>query len=60
MPQGRRSRLIIRRVDPWTILKFSVLLFLSTYFVVLVAGIVLVVKDPAGLPARAEANYPNP
>lgn len=41
MPQGRRSRLIIRRVDPWTILKFSVLLFLSTYFVVLVAGIVL-------------------
>jgi hypothetical protein len=41
MPQGRRSRLIIRRVDPWTILKFSVLLFLSTYFVVLVAGVVL-------------------
>jgi hypothetical protein len=41
MPQGRRSRLIIRRVDPWTVLKFSVLLYLSTYFVVLVAGIVL-------------------
>nr|QEO74233.1 hypothetical protein [uncultured bacterium] len=41
MPQGRRSRLIIRRVDPWTILKFSVLLYLSMYFVVLVAGIVL-------------------
>lgn len=39
--QGRRSRLIIRRVDPWTILKFSALLFLSAYFVVLVAGIVL-------------------
>ena len=29
MPQGRRSRLIIRRFDPWTILKFSVLLYLS-------------------------------
>src|SRR5438477_3330677 len=41
MPQGRRSRLIIRRVDPWTILKFSVLLYLSVYFVLLVAGIVL-------------------
>jgi hypothetical protein len=41
MPQGRRSRLIIRRVDPWTVLKFSVLLYLSMYFVVLVAGIVL-------------------
>ena len=39
--QGRRSRLIIRRVDPWTVLKFSALLYLSTYFVVLVAGIVL-------------------
>jgi len=41
MPQGRRSRLIIRRVDPWTVLKFSVLLYLSMYFVILVAGIVL-------------------
>ena len=39
--QGRRSRLIIRRVDPWTILKFSALLFASAYFVILVAGIVL-------------------
>ena len=39
--QGRRSRLIIRRVDPWTILKFSALLFTSAYFVILVAGIVL-------------------
>lgn len=41
MAQGRRSRLIIRRFDPWTILKFSVLLYLSTYFVILVAGVVL-------------------
>ena len=39
--QGRRSRLIIRRVDPWTILKFAVLLFASMYFVILVAGLVL-------------------
>src|SRR5262245_13462203 len=41
MPQGRRSRLVIRRVDPWSILKFSVLLYLSVYFVILVAGVVL-------------------
>ncbi|MGH9276799.1 MAG: DUF3566 domain-containing protein [Acidimicrobiales bacterium] len=41
MAQGRRSRLIIRRFDPWTILKFSVLLYLSMYFVILVAGVVL-------------------
>jgi hypothetical protein len=40
-PQGRRSRLIVRRVDPWTVLKFSALLYVSVYFVVLVAGIVL-------------------
>lgn len=39
--QGRRSRLIIRRVDPWTVLKFSVLLFSSMYFVIVVAGLVL-------------------
>lgn len=41
MPQGRRSRLIIRRVDPWTILKFSALLFVCMYVVILVAGIIL-------------------
>lgn len=40
-PQGRRSRLIIRRVDPWTVLKFSALLYVSLYFVIIVAGIVL-------------------
>lgn len=40
-PQGRRSRLVIRRVDPWTVLKFSALLYVSLYFVVLVAGVVL-------------------
>lgn len=40
-PQGRRSRLIVRRVDPWTVLKFSALLYVSVYFVVLVAGVVL-------------------
>ena len=40
-PQGRRSRLIVRRVDPWTVLKFSALLYVSVCFVLLVAGVVL-------------------
>ncbi len=56
MPQGRRSRLIIRRVDPWTVLKFSVLLYVSAYFVVLVAGIVLwSVATAAGVRGNIES-----
>ncbi len=39
--QGRRVRLVIRRVEPWTVLKFSVLLFATLYLVFLVAGLVL-------------------
>lgn len=55
MPQGRRSRLIIRRFDPWTILKFSVLLYLSMYFVILVAGIVLwVIASVTGVRGNIE------
>lgn len=41
MAQGRRSRLIIRRIDPLTVLKFSAIIFLAMYLVVLVAGVVL-------------------
>ena len=56
MPQGRRSRLIIRRVDPWTILKFSALLYVSAYFVILVAGIVLwSVATAAGVRGNIES-----
>jgi hypothetical protein len=56
MPQGRRSRLIIRRVDPWTILKFSVLLYVSMYFVVLVAGVVLwAVATATGVRSNVES-----
>src|SRR5207249_1214784 len=55
MPQGRRSRLIIRRFDPWTILKFSVLLYLSMYFVIVVAGIVLwLVASATGVRGNVE------
>ena len=56
MPQGRRSRLIIRRVDPWTVLKFSTLLYASAYFVILVAGIVLwSVATAAGVRGNIES-----
>ena len=41
MTQGRRVRLVVRRVEPWTVLKFSVLLFATLYLVILVAGLVL-------------------
>jgi hypothetical protein len=41
LAQGRRVRLIVRRVEPWTVLKFSVLLYITLYLVILVAGGVL-------------------
>ncbi len=41
MAQGRRVRLVVRRIEPWTVLKFSVLLFATLYLVMLVAGLVL-------------------
>jgi hypothetical protein len=41
LAQGRRVRLIVRRVEPWTVLKFSVLLYVTLYLVILVAGGVL-------------------
>jgi hypothetical protein len=41
LTQGRRVRLVVRRVEPWTVLKFSVLLFATLYLVFLVAGLVL-------------------
>ena len=56
MVQGRRSRLIIRRVDPWTVLKFSALLYASTYFVMLVAGVVLwLVATATGVRGNVES-----
>jgi len=41
MAQGRRVRRVIRRVDTWTVLRFSILFYLSMLIVVLVAGILL-------------------
>lgn len=41
MAQGRRSRLIIRRIDPFSVLKFSALIYLAMYLVLVVAGVFL-------------------
>jgi len=41
VPQGRRVRRVIRKVEPWTVLRFSVLFFLSIWLVLLVAGVAL-------------------
>ncbi|HEX2064396.1 MAG TPA: DUF3566 domain-containing protein, partial [Acidimicrobiales bacterium] len=41
MPQGRRARRVIRRIDVWTVLRFSILFYLSFLMVVLVAGALL-------------------
>ena len=41
MAQGRHVRRVIRKVDPWTVLRFSVLFYVSMLVVVLVAGTLL-------------------
>jgi len=41
MAQGRRARRVIRKVDTWTVLRFSVLFYASLLVVVLVAGILV-------------------
>jgi hypothetical protein len=39
--QGRRVRRVIRRVDPWTVLRFSLLFYACMLVVALVAGFLL-------------------
>ncbi|HVM03555.1 MAG TPA: DUF3566 domain-containing protein [Acidimicrobiales bacterium] len=41
MAQGRRVRRVIRRVDPWTVLRFSLLFYVCMLVVALVAGFLL-------------------
>lgn len=41
MAQGRRARRVIRKVDTWTVLRFSLLFYASMLVVVLVAGCLL-------------------
>ena len=39
--KGRRVRRVVRRIDPWSVLKFSLLFYLCLLVVMLVAGVVL-------------------
>ena len=39
--QGRRVRRVIRRVDPWSVLRFSLLFYACVLVVAMVAGFVL-------------------
>src|SRR5688500_12145980 len=41
MPQGRRVRRVVRRIDTWSVLKVSALFYLSLVLVLLIAGILL-------------------
>ena len=41
MPAGRRARLTISRIDPWTVLRFSLLLYVCFYLILMVAGFAL-------------------
>jgi hypothetical protein len=41
LPQGRRVRRVIRKVEPWTVLRFSAFFYLSIFLVLLVAGTAL-------------------
>ena len=41
MAQGRRVRRVIRRIDPWSVLKVSILFYLSLVLVLLLAGFLL-------------------
>jgi cytochrome c biogenesis protein CcdA len=41
MAQGRRVRRVIRKLDTWSVLKVSVLFYLSLVVVVVLAGVLL-------------------
>lgn len=41
MPQGRRVRRVVRKIDTWSVLKVSALFYLSLVLVLLIAGVLL-------------------
>ncbi|MGH9153213.1 MAG: DUF3566 domain-containing protein [Acidimicrobiales bacterium] len=41
MAQGRRVRRVVRRVDPWSVLRFSLVFYACMLVVALVAGVLL-------------------
>jgi hypothetical protein len=40
-PAGRTTRVILRRMDPWSVLKLSLVYYLAVFVVILVAGTLL-------------------
>lgn len=55
MPQGHRVRRIVRRIDPWTVLKVSLIFCACLLVVVLVGGgIIYNVARVAGAMAKVE------
>ena len=40
-PQGRTTRVVLRQLDPWTVLKLSLVYYLCLFVVLLVAGVIL-------------------
>ena len=41
MPRGRRVRRVVRRIDPWSVLKISIFFFLSMVVVLLIGAVIL-------------------
>jgi transmembrane protein DUF3566 len=53
--RGRRVRRVVRRIDPWSVLKVSVLFFLSLVVVLLVGAVILwSVAQSAGAVGKIE------
>ena len=40
-PAGRTTRVVLRRMDPWSVLKLSIVYYLAVFLVILVAGVLL-------------------
>lgn len=40
-PAGRTTRVVLRRLDPWSVLRLSVLYYLALFVMLLVAGVLL-------------------
>ena len=40
-PTGRTTRVVLRQLDPWTVLKLSLVYYLCVFVVLLVAGVLL-------------------
>ena len=47
MPQARRVRRVIRKIDVWSVLKFSFVFYVCVFAVLVVAGIVLFIVASA-------------